>query len=260
MNAEIILGTCSNLKEAVDWLGYSYLFVRMLRSPKTYGIGHDEIEQDKYLIQRRTNLIHSAAILLDKHNLIKYDRKTGEFMPTTLGRIASHYYIKHASIAVYNEHIRSNIGLIDLFRIFSLSAEFKYIPIRDSEKAELEKLLSTVPIPVRGSKEDASSKVNILLQAYISRMKLDGYAINSDMVYVTQSAARIMRGLFEVFMKRGWSGVAENCLRLCLMIDRRQWSCMSPLRQYTNLQEKIIKRIENQEHLTWEQFYNMTEQ
>ena len=60
-------------------------------------------------------------------------------MPTTLGRIASHYYIKHASIAIYNEHIRSNIGLIDLFRIFSLSAEFKYIPIRDSEKAELEK-------------------------------------------------------------------------------------------------------------------------
>ena len=258
LNAEVVLGAVTNLKEAVDWLSYTYLFVRMLRSPRVYGIPEEEAESDKLLVQRRTNLIHTAALLLDKHNLVKYDRKSGEFQPTTLGRIASHYYIKHGSIAVYNEHIKPSMTIIDLFRIFSLSTEFKYIPIRDNEKPELEKLLSTVPIPVRGSKEDPSSKVNILLQAYISRMKLDGYAINSDMVYVTQSAARIMRGLFEVFLKRGWASVAENCLRLCLMIDRRQWSCMSPLRQFTNLQEKILRRIENQEHLTWEHFYNMT--
>ena len=260
LNAEVVLGAVTNLKEAVNWLGYTYLFIRMMRSPKVYSITVEEFENDHLLIQRRTNLIHSAAILLDKHNLIKYDRKTGEFQATTLGRISSHYYIKHASIAVYNEHIKPGMTIIDLFRVFSLSAEFKYIPIRDNEKAELEKLLSTVPVPVRGSKEDASSKVNILLQSYISRLKLDGYAINSDMVYVTQSAARIMRGLFEVFLKRGWANVAENCLRVCLMIDRRQWSCMSPLRQYTNLRENILKRIENHEHLTWEHFFNMSVQ
>lgn len=33
LNAEVVLGTISNIKEAVDWLGYSYLYVRMLRSP-----------------------------------------------------------------------------------------------------------------------------------------------------------------------------------------------------------------------------------
>lgn len=260
LNAEIVLGTVTNLKEAVEWLGYTYLFVRMMKSPRVYSITVEEFEQDHLLIQRRTNLIHSAVLILDKHNLAKYDRKSGEFTPTTLGRIASHYYIKHNSIAIYNEHIKANMGIIDLFRIFSLSAEFKYIPIRDNEKAELERLLSTVPVPIRGTKEDPSSKVNVLLQAYISRMKLDGYAINSDMVYITQSAARIMRGLFEVFLKKGWANVAENCLRLCLMIDRRQWSCMSPLRQYTHLDEKLVRRIENQEHLTWEHFYNMSVQ
>lgn len=258
LNAEVVLGTVTNLKEAVEWLGYSYLFVRMMRSPRVYGITVDEFEQDHYLIQRRANLVHSAALLLDKHNLIKYDKRSGEFHQTTLGRIASHYYIKHSSIAIYNEHIKSSMGMIDLFRVFSLSAEFKYIPIRDNEKAELERLLSTVPVPIRGTKDDPSSKVNILLQSYISRVKLEGYAINSDMIYITQSAARIMRGLFEVFLKKGWASVAENCLRVCLMIDRRQWSCMSPLRQYTHLDEKLLRRIENQEHLTWDHFFNMT--
>ena len=31
-----------------------------------------------------------------------------------------------------------------------------------------------------------SVKVNVLLQAYISQLKLEGFALTSDMVYVTQ--------------------------------------------------------------------------
>ena len=77
------------------------------------------------------------------------------------------------------------MGTIDLFRIFSLSYEFKYIPIREEEKIELQKLLESVPIPVKGSPDDSSTKINVLLQAYISRLKLEGYALNADMVYVT---------------------------------------------------------------------------
>jgi antiviral helicase SLH1 len=38
LNAEIALGTVTTVAEGVTWLGYSYLFVRMQRSPLTYGI------------------------------------------------------------------------------------------------------------------------------------------------------------------------------------------------------------------------------
>ena len=51
----------------------------MLRNPTLYGITHDEIEDDKWLEQRRKDLIHTAASQLDKHNLIKYDRRSGNF-------------------------------------------------------------------------------------------------------------------------------------------------------------------------------------
>ena len=40
-------------------------------------------------------------------------------------------------------------------------------------------------------------------QAYISSLKLEGLALSSDMVYVTQSAGRLMRCLFEICLKRG---------------------------------------------------------
>lgn len=79
LNAEIVLGSITNTKEAVTWLGYTYLYIRMMRNPALYGITKEEFQNDQYLISRRADLIHSAATLLDKHNLIKYDRKSGTF-------------------------------------------------------------------------------------------------------------------------------------------------------------------------------------
>lgn len=38
LNAEIVLGNVQNTKEAVNWLGYTYLYIRMLRAPQLYGI------------------------------------------------------------------------------------------------------------------------------------------------------------------------------------------------------------------------------
>lgn len=51
----------------------------MLRSPGLYGISHDELKADPLLEQRRLDLVHTAALMLDKNNLVKYDKKTGNF-------------------------------------------------------------------------------------------------------------------------------------------------------------------------------------
>jgi antiviral helicase SLH1 len=37
MNAEVSLGTVANVRDAVQWLGYTYMFVRMKRNPFVYG-------------------------------------------------------------------------------------------------------------------------------------------------------------------------------------------------------------------------------
>jgi pre-mRNA-splicing helicase BRR2 len=61
-----------NLKDAATWLGYSYLYVRMLRSPALYGVPLGALEDDPLLQQHRLDLAHSAALLLDKNNLIRW--------------------------------------------------------------------------------------------------------------------------------------------------------------------------------------------
>lgn len=134
-----------------------------------------------YLLQ-----IHTAANILDKNNLVKYDRKSGYFQVTDLGRIASYYYITHGTISTYNEYLKPTMGDIELFRLFSLSEEFKYVTVRQDEKMELAKLLDRVPVPVKESLEEPSAKINVLLQAYISQLKLEGLSLTSDMVFIQQ--------------------------------------------------------------------------
>ena len=256
LNAEIVMGSVQNVKEAIDWLGYTYLYVRMLRKPQLYKISPEEIKSDPVLEQRRLDLIHTAADLLDKNHLIKYDKKGGSFQVTDLGRVASHYYLTFQSVTVFNEYLNPTMSDIELFRVFSLASEFKHMNVREEEKMELAKLLDKVPIPIKESMEEASAKVNVLLQAYISRLSLEGFALISDMVYITQSAARIMRALFEIVLKRGWASVALKCLNLCKMIDHRMWGVQSPLRQFRGIPADVIKRIEGKD-FPWERFYDL---
>ncbi|NWS83450.1 U520 helicase, partial [Toxostoma redivivum] len=256
LNAEAVLGNVQNAKDAVNWLGYTYLYIRMLRSPALYGIGHDDLKADPLLEQRRLDLVHTAALMLDKNNLVKYDKKTGNFQVTELGRIASHYYITNETVQTYNQLLKPTLSEIELFRVFSLSSEFRNITVREEEKLELQKLLERVPIPVKESIEEPSAKINVLLQAFISQLKLEGFALMADMVYVTQSAGRLMRAIFEIVLNRGWAQLTDKTLNLCKMIDKRMWQSMCPLRQFKKLPEEVVKKIEKK-NFPFERLYDL---
>ncbi|XP_057451214.1 DExH-box ATP-dependent RNA helicase DExH12-like [Lotus japonicus] len=259
LNAEIVLGTVQNAREACNWIGYTYLYVRMLRNPSLYGLAPDVLKRDITLEERRADLIHTAATILDKNNLVKYDRKSGYFQVTDLGRIASYYYITHGTISTYNEHLKPTMGDIELCRLFSLSEEFKYVTVRQDEKMELAKLLERVPIPIKESLEEPSAKINVLLQAYISQLKLEGLSLTSDMVFITQSAGRLLRALFEIVLKRGWAQLAEKALNLCKMVTKRMWSVQTPLRQFNGIPSDVLTKLEKKD-LAWERYYDLSPQ
>lgn len=255
LNAEVVLGNIGSLTDALDWIKLTYYPIRVESSPKSYGYdGFSGL--DSFLV----DVLHSAAIVLDKHGLVKYDKKLGIFTMTSLGQVASTYYIRPESISVYNEHIKPYMGPIDLLKVFGLSYEFKYIPVREEEKQEIAKLMEKVPYPIKGSMDEPASKMNVLLQCYISKLKLDGYTLMADMVYISQSAARIMRALFEICLRRGWCALSLISLNFYKMIIHRMWSVMSPLRQFNRLPEDLILKLEKKEGLTWDLYYDLTVQ
>uniref|UniRef100_A0A671XSJ2 U5 small nuclear ribonucleoprotein 200 kDa helicase n=1 Tax=Sparus aurata TaxID=8175 RepID=A0A671XSJ2_SPAAU len=244
LNAEVVLGNVQTAKDAVNWLGYTYLYVRMLRNPTLYGVSHDDRSSDPLLERRRMDLVHTAASVLDKNSLVKYDKRTGSFQVTDLGRIASHFYITHDSVQTYNQLLKPTLSEIELFRVFSLSSEFRNITVREVCVTK-KHLFCVLPF-----------QINVLLQAYISQLKLEGFALMADMVYVTQSAGRLMRAIFEIVLNRGWAQLTDKTMNLCKMIDKRMWQSMSPLRQFKKLPEEVIKKIEKK-NFPFERLYDL---
>ena len=257
LNAEIVNGNITTVTEGAIWLRYTFLYQRILKNPETYGITKEEFDNDKDLFKRRCDLIHSAARLLEKNGLIKYDINKGEFISNNIGKIASYYYIRHSSMGTYIQNINENMNELDILRLFSISEEFKLIPLREEEKKEIKSLSNKVPFPLKSGIEESCTKINILLQCYISNISLEGYAISSDMVFISQNAGRIFKALFELCLQHSWSKLSLICLKFCKEIKHRIWSVMTPLRQFKIIPEVIIHKIESKEQLTFDRFVEL---
>lgn len=115
LNAEVSLGTIANVREAISWIGYTYLFVRMRREPFIYGefeaeqqvltegMSHDEPRDDPQLGNKRSELVTQAARQLALAKMIRFDELTNSFIITDLGRIAARYYLRHQTVEVFSE-------------------------------------------------------------------------------------------------------------------------------------------------------------
>ena len=141
------------------------------------------------------------------------------------------------------------------FKIFILFCFFKkslfYVShlllsqVREDEVTELEEHLhSSCCMPVKGGVENSYGKVNILLQTYISRGMVESFSLVSDHAYISQNASRIMRGLFQMALRKGWSGMAAKLLSLSKSLDHRMWGFEHPIRQFNWLSEDIVRKLE----------------
>ncbi|XP_061675544.1 activating signal cointegrator 1 complex subunit 3 isoform X3 [Syngnathoides biaculeatus] len=246
LNAEIALGTVTNVDEAVRWLSYTYLYVRVRANPLAYGISYKALQMDPSLELYRKEIVIDSGRKLDKARMIRFEERTGYFASTDLGRTSSHFYIRYNTIETFNELFNSQRTEADILSIVSKAEEFEQLKVRDEELEELEQLLCNYcELPAAGGVENGYGKVNILLQTYISRGDVDSFSLISDLSYVAQNAARIVRALFEIALRKRWPAMTYRLLRLCKVIDKRLWGFAHPLRQFSNLSHIVLTRLED---------------
>lgn len=80
------------------------------------------------------------------------------------------------------------------------------------------------------------------------------------MIYIQQSAGRLMRAMFEICLAKRWSAVALKILELCVMIERKMWSSQNALRQFHNVPEVIIRKMERVADISWEKYRDLKPQ
>lgn len=160
LNAEIVAGTIGTTQNAIDYLTWTYFFRRLLQNPAFYNISSltpDDI--NNYL----TNLISAAVKTLEKSQCLVIENVNEKLLqklliessmltilvsiyffffsqdgrtlyPTSIGRIASYYYIKHETMLHLTQTIKPDSTIEELLDILSHVTEYDDVPVRHNEE------------------------------------------------------------------------------------------------------------------------------
>ena len=119
------------------------------------------------------------------------------------------------------------------------------LKVREDELSELEEHFhGNCCHPVKGGVENSHGKINILLQTFISRGNVDSFSLVSDLAYVAQNSSRIVRGLFDIAVRKGWSAMTGKLLTISKCLDHQLWEYEHPLKQFNKLSLPIIEKLE----------------
>uniref|UniRef100_A0A915PDR7 Activating signal cointegrator 1 complex subunit 3 n=1 Tax=Setaria digitata TaxID=48799 RepID=A0A915PDR7_9BILA len=265
LNAEISLGTVSTISEAVEWLKYTYFFIRAKLNPLAYGIPREQLEHDPDLYEYLTQMMTEAAEKLDRNQMIRFDSINGYMASTDLGRIASNYYIKYETIEVFMNGVgglKLEAFMSDdiIVSLISLATEFNQVKVREEESMELEELAETCcPLRLKkGAIATVPGKISCLIQAYISRAFIRSYSLISESMFVQQNCGRLCRAMFEITLRRGWAQAANGTLVMAKCFDKQVWPFQTPLRQLNEfIRVDWVSKIERKK-LSHYQLYEMS--
>ena len=244
LNAEVALGSVSNVQEAVQWLGYTYWFVRALRSPQTYGLLPKDLNEDPDLSVYRRKLVIEATFRLRSAQMVIYDEDdiSESLVSKDIGRIASEFYIPMSTIELFHEKIGPLSTVADFIDVLCGSVDFESMKVRKEETEELKSVAEEVPYPV--DLDSNPGKAALLLQSYINRKQLKDSALNSDMAYVAQNAARILRAFFLLCISRGWGSSSLSALLIEKAVSQQMWpDSMHPLLQISEIPNTVTRYL-----------------
>jgi len=230
----------------MQWLSYTYMFIRMLCNPLSYGITHQEQQLDPMLTGKRRQLVESACTLLSESKMVLFDLESGIITATDLGRVSSHYYIHYETVQTINKKLSNSMDELAILHLIASSKEFENVKLRDDEFDELVSLSMDVPVKLKNGLDSSSAKINLLIQIYISRLQIKNFSLVSDMAYIVQSVGRIVRALFEISLKRGWTNLVYLLLTLNKCIEKQMWNTQHPLSQFHPLiHPSILEQLSN---------------
>lgn len=242
LNGEVVLGTVTNIKEAMEWLNTTYLFQRIKKNPLNYGLTINDIYsgQEYNFLQNR---ICEAAETLEKAEMIRYDINTRELRPTCYGRIASFLYITHSTLVLFMENLKRTMTDDDILFLLCNASEFQQIQVRNDELEELDRLrqeYAEMDTKLDVTSGQAQVKVMILIQTCLSKGYIKSSSLVSDGEYIMQNVVRLAMCLHELAVERNFGTLVSRTLIIAQMLDKRTWHFEHPLCQFKELNDKSI--------------------
>ncbi len=190
LNAEIASGTLSNRKHCIDYLTWTYFFRRLTKNPGFYNV---DIKDAHSINNYLKDLVEATLRKLEKAKCVELEVDSDVVRSTTLGYLASFYYLDYTTIAMLAEKLEKNTGIEKLIDILSKAHEFAGLPVRHNEDILNEALSHLVPLKVpKHELENPHVKANLLLQAHFDRCPMPITDFITDSKSVLDQSIRVL--------------------------------------------------------------------
>lgn len=222
LNAEIVAGTVCSKQDAVDYLTWTYFFRRLLQNPAYYGLEQLEPADVNYYL---TSLIHRSLSVLEAASCVEIlEDENGRVEPTSLGRIASYYYLSYHTLQLFRDRLNPDTTLEELLSVLSDAHEYSELPVRHNEDLLNAELAKNCLLPVNPySFDSAYTKAHLLFQAHFSRLSLPCADYVTDTKSVLDQSIRILQAMMDVAAESGWLATTLRIQQLLQMVVQAIW-------------------------------------
>ncbi|TKA69582.1 hypothetical protein B0A49_04499 [Cryomyces minteri] len=169
LNAEIGLGTITDLYSAKKWLSGTFLYVRLKENPNHYrldgGTGGRDIDE------RLEHICSKDLSSLEQHHLVTSDNE--QLRCTEFGDAMARYYLQFETMKIFLG-LPPKAKLSEILSALAQAAEFKEVRFRSGEKPLYKTLNSSLsmkfPIPVDLALP--AHKVSLIIQSVLGAVDL----------------------------------------------------------------------------------------
>ena len=250
LNAEIVAGTICSRKDALDYMTWTYFFRRLLQNPSYYGLaGVDASNINSFL----TNVVDKTLATLAASYCIEFldveqgGKIEGQVDATTLGRIASYYYLSHETVANFKDSLQPSMMMEDVLSVLCYANEYEELPVRHNEDLMNADLAKECTIDVTEKcmlMESPHTKTHLLLQAHFSRLQLPCSDYYTDLKSVLDQAIRILQAMIDVSAESGWLGTTLRIQNMLQMVIQARWINESSLLCLPHVEPYMVRVLE----------------
>ncbi len=238
LNAEIALGTITDLSAAIVWLKSTFLYVRVRREPAKYGVPPNVIRGGIQALEKwlREELVMKTARELSAHGMVRTDDEGYSLEPLEPGVIMAEHYVKLSTMV---DLCKCPVGggVSELLWVISRSSELSSIKLRRNEKKVLNLvnkseairhhvMSTTRPDRVVDRISTSADKLFILINYDLADSppeKLE-YSLKQDAERAVSVGARLSRAMIKYFLHEQRAAEAFNALLLQKSLKQRLWT------------------------------------
>ncbi len=118
-------------------------------------------------------------------------------MPTEPGFISSTYYLKHQTVAKFNQDITNDLSFKNVLRIISDAEEFLETPLRHNEDIHNKELSDIAPFKAKNF-SSPQDKTFLLLQMHFFNLPFPIRDYVNDCKLILDSSSRVVMGFIEM--------------------------------------------------------------